>query len=221
MGFLPSSAELSGNAIVHQFSPNRRLSAHSGFESTDTEDADGFFSESEWETGTELLSDNLAGRLASSSLNFHDTQNTFIAPNTPLWLPYCLVLISKFPLYDLLVDHLKISWARYHNSIFKHSQEMLKMLNLLVLSQLKLDYLTLSAKHLFVDIFFFFCPLGSSLSRSSPIIKLPVGSSKESNTKFIVKLPGKNDLSNGGLEEVNVSFNIISYKGSTRTNTEI
>ncbi|KAA1138839.1 hypothetical protein PGTUg99_020211 [Puccinia graminis f. sp. tritici] len=175
MGFLPSSAELSGNAIVHQSSGPNRLSAHSGFESTDTEDADGFFSESEWETGTELLSDNIAGRLASSSLNFHDTQNSSIAPNTPLWLPYCLVLISKFPLYDLLVDHLKISWARYHNSIYKHSQEMLKMLNF-------------------------------SLSKSSPIIKLPVGSSKESNTKFIVKLPGKTDLSNGGLEEVNFTM---------------
>lgn len=168
MGFLPSSADLSGNVA-----PPNRLSAHSAVGSTDTEDAEGFFSESEWETGTELVSDNIAHRL----LNNVKSDNSKNTPSvtTPLWLPYCLVLISKYPLYDLMVDHLKISWARYHNSIYKHSLEMLRMLNF-------------------------------PLPKSSSIIKFPVGSSKESSTKFVVKLPGINDLSNDALEEVNFTM---------------
>lgn len=132
-----------------------------------------FFSESEWETGTELLSDNIAHRLLNN-VKSDNSKNT-LSVTTPLWLPYCLILISKFPLYDLMVDHLKISWARYHNSIYKHSLEMLRMLNF-------------------------------PLPKSSPIIKFPVGSSKESSTKFIVKLPGINDLSNEALEEVNFTM---------------
>jgi len=137
-----------------------------------------FFSESEWETGTELLSDNIAHRLLNN-VKSDNSKNT-LSVTTPLWLPYCLILISKFPLYDLMVDHLKISWARYHNSIYKHSLEMLRMLNF-------------------------------PLPKSSPIIKFPVGSSKESSTKFIVKLPGINDLSNEALEEVNVSHSLFSH----------
>ncbi|WAQ82704.1 hypothetical protein PtA15_3A68 [Puccinia triticina] len=171
MGLLPSSADLSSNAAVYHSQLNGLSTAaapSAAGESTDTDDPEGFFSDSEWETGTELLSDHIASRLTNNT-------STQTAPNAPLWLPFCLVLISKFPLYDLLVDHLKISWARYHNSIYKHSQEMLKMLNF-------------------------------TLPKSSSVIKLPVGSSKESNTKFIVKLPGKNDLSNEGLEEVNFTM---------------
>ncbi|KAH9470546.1 hypothetical protein Pst134EA_007795 [Puccinia striiformis f. sp. tritici] len=171
MGFLPSSTELSSNASRPQSSHH----AHSIVESSDTEENECFFSDSDWETGTEVVSDKITSGLLNNPVGSDDTVHDSLSPNTPLWLPYCLVLISKFPLYDLLVDHLKISWARYHNSILKHSQEMLKMLNF-------------------------------TLPKSLSIIKLPVGSSKESNTNFVVKLPGKKDLSNGGLEEVNFTM---------------
>ncbi|KNZ63005.1 hypothetical protein VP01_119g16 [Puccinia sorghi] len=81
------------------------------------------------------------------------------------------LIILKLPLYNLMIDHFKISWARCHNSIYKNSLEMLRMLKL-------------SVFHHF------------PLPKSSPIIKFPVGSSKDSSTKFIVKLPGINNLSN-------------------------
>lgn len=32
--------------------------------------------------------------------------------NLPLWLPYHLVLVSRWPLFDLMLDHIKVHWAR-------------------------------------------------------------------------------------------------------------
>lgn len=87
---------------------------------TDT-DTEGFCSESEWDGPASMLPvANLPGGL-------------------PFWLPYCLVLVSRMPIYDLMVDHLRISWARYHQAIGKHSQQMLKMLNLYVFITLRVE----------------------------------------------------------------------------------
>lgn len=163
-----SSQTGSWNASVDR---RHSLASCSLGESTDTEDTEGFLSESEWEMCGEPSRQVI---IHKANLDRQDISEQ-LSINTPFWLPYCLVLISKFPLYDLMVDHLKISWARYHHSIFKHSQEMLKMLNF-------------------------------SLPKSGSVIKVPVGSSKESHTNFIVQLPGKNDLSNGGLEQINFTI---------------
>ncbi|KAG0147218.1 hypothetical protein CROQUDRAFT_656323 [Cronartium quercuum f. sp. fusiforme G11] len=125
---------------------------------TDT-DTEGFVSESEWDGPASMLPvANLPG-------------------GTPFWLPYCLVLLSRMPIYDLMADHLRISWARYHQAIGKHSQQMLKMLN-------------------------FPCP------KPGERVKMPVGGSQTSSpsTFFVAKIPGKTDLMNGGLEEVDFTM---------------
>ncbi|KAI9625145.1 hypothetical protein KEM48_008544 [Puccinia striiformis f. sp. tritici PST-130] len=137
MGFLPSSTELSSNASRPQSSHH----AHSIVESSDTEENECFFSDSDWETGTEVVSDKITSGLLNNPVG---STTLFTTLSPPIHRSGCLT-------------------------------EMLKMLNF-------------------------------TLPKSLSIIKLPVGSSKESNTNFVVKLPGKKDLSNGGLEEVNFTM---------------
>lgn len=57
------------------------------------------YMESEWE-----------GR-GSAPLNASATELPFLKSST-FWLPYALTLVSKYPIYDLLTDTLRLSWAR-------------------------------------------------------------------------------------------------------------
>lgn len=57
------------------------------------------YMESEWE-----------GR-GAAPLNASATELPFLKSST-FWLPYALTLISKYPIYDLLSDTLRLSWAR-------------------------------------------------------------------------------------------------------------
>lgn len=57
------------------------------------------YMESEWE-----------GR-GSAPLNASATELPFLKSST-FWLPYALTLVSKYPIYDLLSDTLRLSWAR-------------------------------------------------------------------------------------------------------------
>ncbi|KAH9812207.1 AEX-3 domain-containing protein [Melampsora americana] len=148
MGVLPTPDGLAG----------KNWSVYNSGAETDT-DTEGFVSESEWDGPASMLPiANLPG-------------------GTPFWLPYCLILISKMPIYDLMTDHLRISWARYHQAIGKHSQQMLKMLN-------------------------FPCP------KPGETVRMPVGGTQQSSssTYFVAKIPGKTDLSNGGLEDVDFTM---------------
>ncbi|GAA5980229.1 hypothetical protein JCM11641_005513 [Rhodosporidiobolus odoratus] len=52
-----------------------------------------------------------------------------LSPSLPFWLPYALVLLSPFPLYNLLADFLRLSWGRYHADIASHSLQMEKVLD--------------------------------------------------------------------------------------------
>lgn len=45
--------------------------------------------------------------------------------SVPFWLPFGLLLISEFPLYNLLSDVLRISWARYHQVFYLLKYEQL------------------------------------------------------------------------------------------------
>ncbi|BGP36727.1 hypothetical protein JCM10449v2_000629 [Rhodotorula kratochvilovae] len=47
----------------------------------------------------------------------------------PLWLPYNIVLVSTSPLYTLLSDIVRLSWARYHQDLAAHSLQMERVLN--------------------------------------------------------------------------------------------
>lgn len=57
------------------------------------------YMESEWE-----------GR-GSAPLSASTTELPFLKSST-FWLPYALTLVSKYPIYDLLTDTLRLSWAR-------------------------------------------------------------------------------------------------------------
>ncbi|GAA6063842.1 hypothetical protein JCM10212_003589 [Sporobolomyces blumeae] len=45
------------------------------------------------------------------------------------WLPYCLTLVSTSPLYNLLSDALRVSWARYYQNLSLHTAQMHHVLN--------------------------------------------------------------------------------------------
>ncbi|GAA5832149.1 hypothetical protein JCM11251_004256 [Rhodosporidiobolus azoricus] len=76
-------------------------------------ETEGQFTESEWET------------VASSSAPLA----ALPPPSIPFWLPYSLILISPFPLYNLLRDYLALSWARYHQDIASHALQMERVLS--------------------------------------------------------------------------------------------
>jgi hypothetical protein len=58
-----------------------------------------YITESEWE-GT-----------GSAPLNIGAVDLPMVKSGT-FWLPYALTLVSKYPIYDLLTDTLRLSWAR-------------------------------------------------------------------------------------------------------------
>lgn len=73
--------------------------APSGGSGAETEmDTEAFFSETDWEAGGAPLN------VSTSALPFLQSSS--------FWLPYALTLVSKYPIYNLLVDTLKLSWAR-------------------------------------------------------------------------------------------------------------
>lgn len=43
------------------------------------------------------------------------------------WLPYALTLVSKFPIYSIMSDYLKISWAKFSKDVTNHSRMMTKV----------------------------------------------------------------------------------------------
>ncbi|KAL7412592.1 hypothetical protein BDY24DRAFT_442136 [Mrakia frigida] len=44
------------------------------------------------------------------------------------WLPYALTLVSKFPIYSIMSDYLKISWAKFSKDVANHSRQMTKII---------------------------------------------------------------------------------------------
>ncbi len=91
-----------------------------GTADTDAE-TENYMTESEWE----------GPQSAAAAL-----QNVKALPtNMPLWLPFALTLVSRFPIYDLMLDVLRISWARYHLSISDHSLSMTRFINTGVVEQ--------------------------------------------------------------------------------------
>ncbi|ORY73405.1 hypothetical protein BCR35DRAFT_354095 [Leucosporidium creatinivorum] len=79
-------------------------------------ETEGFVTESEWGDAS-----SVAGQ-ASAAL-------AHLTPSTPFWLPYALILVSEAPVYNLLTDILRISWARYHQDIASHSLQMQRVLH--------------------------------------------------------------------------------------------
>ena len=67
-------------------------------EETDLQ-TEAYITESEWE-GT-----------GSAPLNIGAVDLPMVKSGT-FWLPYALTLVSKYPIYDLLTDTLRLSWAR-------------------------------------------------------------------------------------------------------------
>ncbi|KAH8927466.1 hypothetical protein BT69DRAFT_1330378 [Atractiella rhizophila] len=117
---------------------------------TDTE-TEAYMTESEWGE----LSDRGGVPLA------------ILPQSTPFWLPYALVLVSRHPLYDLMTDVLRISWARFHSDIARHSLEMSKFLNFPTPKPgetLRLPVGLLDFRSTFVNVDFQMWPLFKALS---------------------------------------------------------
>lgn len=44
--------------------------------------------------------------------------------NPQFWLPYALTLVSKYPIYSVMADYLRISWAKFSKNVAAHSSQM-------------------------------------------------------------------------------------------------
>ena len=99
--------------LEHGRSRTRSASTSGGETELDTE---AYYTESEWEGGD-------SGPLTES------TTDLPLLQSSQFWLPYALTIVSKYPIYDLLTDTLRLSWARYHLNITRHSMTMRKLLD--------------------------------------------------------------------------------------------
>ncbi|GMK57249.1 hypothetical protein CspeluHIS016_0400830 [Cutaneotrichosporon spelunceum] len=45
------------------------------------------------------------------------------------WLPYALTLVSRYPIYDVMQDYLRLSWARYSKDARSHMRQVFTLLN--------------------------------------------------------------------------------------------
>ncbi|BGP04842.1 hypothetical protein JCM10049v2_000644 [Rhodotorula toruloides] len=90
-----------GRRLSHQL-----IEQMEGFEDTDGIEvpSSGFATETD---GRDSASDGIAGERSES-----------------LWMPYCIVLVSTFPIHILLSDVLRLSWALYHQDLAMHNAQM-------------------------------------------------------------------------------------------------
>ncbi|KDE07824.1 hypothetical protein MVLG_01919 [Microbotryum lychnidis-dioicae p1A1 Lamole] len=115
-------------------------------------ETDGFATESEW------------GDSAATASPLAD-----LPVGLPLWLPYSLILISHAPVYNILSDILRISWARYHQDIASHSLQMERILH-------------------------FVAPRVGEQIR----VPVSVATATAQNTYFVATMPGTLDWKTGG-----------------------
>ncbi|SCV71006.1 BQ2448_3768 [Microbotryum intermedium] len=115
-------------------------------------ETDGFATESEW------------GDSAATASPLAD-----LPVGLPLWLPYSLILVSHAPVYNILSDILRISWARYHQDIASHSLQMERILH-------------------------FVAPRVGEQIR----VPVSVATAKAQNTYFVATMPGTLDWKTGG-----------------------
>ncbi|WWC86768.1 uncharacterized protein L201_001647 [Kwoniella dendrophila CBS 6074] len=45
------------------------------------------------------------------------------------WMPYAITMVSRFPIYDLLQDYLRLSWARFSKNAKVHMTQINRILN--------------------------------------------------------------------------------------------
>ncbi|GAA5980554.1 hypothetical protein JCM10908_001689 [Rhodotorula pacifica] len=48
----------------------------------------------------------------------------------PAWIPYTIVLVSRYPIYSLLSDVLRLSWAQNHRNLDDHTRTMRRLLTI-------------------------------------------------------------------------------------------
>ncbi|CAH7686965.1 hypothetical protein BY996DRAFT_4575833, partial [Phakopsora pachyrhizi] len=175
--FSNSASSFNSNDLNFLSNPPQPISNQEmdfGYSSTEhffSESDLGDFNQNNFSTFATINQDNAPSQLY---LDQNEEIDQIVNGNLPLWLGYSLVLISRFPIYDLMVDHLKVNWARFHHSIGQHSQETLKILSFSCARETYDRY------------------------SSSP--------SSIDSTFFVCKVPGKRDLSNPGLEQVDFTM---------------
>ncbi|GAA5850170.1 hypothetical protein JCM8547_001029 [Rhodosporidiobolus lusitaniae] len=101
----------------------RQMSSPMGINGGAREWANGLVSDTEGETEANFTESEW--EFAAAATPAFDT----FPSSTPLWLPYSLILISTLPLFDLLSDVLRLSWAHHHQDIASHSLAMERVLN--------------------------------------------------------------------------------------------
>lgn len=103
-------ARLAGPRITNE-SMTSLVAPGGGRTAAESETDGGFGTDSEWD-----------GAETSAKISY-------LPSGQPLWLPYVLVLVSRHAVPDLMADVLRLSWARHHADIAKHSATMRSFIN--------------------------------------------------------------------------------------------
>ncbi|KAL8283666.1 hypothetical protein RQP46_005461 [Phenoliferia psychrophenolica] len=86
----------------------------------------------EWSMGDFNDGDTDGGYATETEWGDSPARSRSLAPmqgSHALWIPIALVLVSQIPIYNLLSDVLRISWARYHKDPGLQSRHMRLILN--------------------------------------------------------------------------------------------
>ncbi|KAL1406980.1 hypothetical protein Q8F55_006393 [Vanrija albida] len=58
-----------------------------------------------------------------------DAAQAFGESSDVFWMPYALTLVSRYPIYDVMQDYLRLSWARYSKDARSHMRQIFSLLN--------------------------------------------------------------------------------------------
>nr|XP_031858204.1 uncharacterized protein CI109_006347 [Kwoniella shandongensis]KAA5525276.1 hypothetical protein CI109_006347 [Kwoniella shandongensis] len=96
-------------------------------------------SESDFETETGMSDSDLEGgpmrrsgkgdRLSTVDSVTEDVAMAFDESSDIFWMPYAITMVSRFPIYDILQDYLRLSWARFSKNARLHMSQVTRLLN--------------------------------------------------------------------------------------------
>ncbi|WVF69649.1 hypothetical protein IAT40_004428 [Kwoniella sp. CBS 6097] len=75
--------------------------------------------------GLRVLSD----RLSTVDSVSEDAAAAYDEASDIFWMPYAITMVSRFPIYDVLQDYLRLSWARFSKNAKVHMTQVNRLLN--------------------------------------------------------------------------------------------
>ncbi|WVQ98203.1 hypothetical protein IAU59_005325 [Kwoniella sp. CBS 9459] len=71
----------------------------------------------------------LSDRLSTVDSVPEDAAAAYDEASDIFWMPYAITMVSRFPIYDVLQDYLRLSWARFSKNAKVHMTQVNRLLN--------------------------------------------------------------------------------------------